>query len=398
MKRREAIAVISLATAMTLTACNKTDVVTEQPVEMTTEETTAEDAELTEDVVETEEKAETYKVEFKYAQNEEINAKVDEKVTVPEYEDTILLDTYYGSDYFSIESDSYYAENFETISAEEHEDGSATIIAKGTTTEATYGMVTRYSYDGTDMKAIFCYEPYGVEIEAEDFGLNFVIERDAEGNYEIVGLQDLAGNDCSDIIFYYGDVIGWSLTENATECDFEFGDEIYLSQDLVLYPVVKDMVDPDMETVDLSSGLWIKSFAGKAVQYSKTGKGKTSENGWYSKSGKVVNEDGSKEYNPESGEVEDSTPSDTDPSNPSNPSNPNKPDGKKPSGGNTGGNGGTGGNTTPGGGNGGGTGGNTPTSENPGGTENNNPAANPWGAPTSSGDGGMSESWSDVHW
>ena len=382
-----AVVLVAGSIVFTFTACGKTEAPVESPVaiEQTTdiavEDNDVADVDLIEDYNDigagTEsEVAETYKVEFEYCQNEDIEAKVDEKVTIPEYKETVLMQTYFSEENYTIADENEYAELFETVSEEENADGSTTIIAKGISEEATYGMVTRYSYDGENMKAVFAYKPYlgeNEEISPEDFGLNFVIEKDVDGKYKIVGLQDLAGNRADDIILYYGDVIGWSLTEKAEMVDFEFEDEIYLSQDLVLYPVVANAVDLNLgeETIATvmkdSEGIWIKSLAGTIVRYDTTKQGGKKESGWVSNGGKITKEDGSKEYNPETGTVEETKPSGDTPST-----------GKKP--GNSSGNGDKGGNTTPDGGK---TGGNTTPST-------------PSTPPSSGGDTSECESLPDV--
>ena len=106
----------------------------------------------------------------------------------------------------------------------------------------------------------------------------------------------------SDITLYNGDCIGWSLTKFANEVDFEFLDEIHISQDLTLYPVM-DTTNAAEQGEDLSVGKWMKTFNGKNVKLGDTFEG--SNIGYTIKEGKVIPNDSTKEVDPETGELKE---------------------------------------------------------------------------------------------
>lgn len=177
---------------------------------------------------------EEYTVSFENASNEKITAKDGETVVIPEYQRQHVIDMMVDTfDTFNPED----TENYTILEETENEDGSTTYLVSLSNEDITNGCTTQYSKDENgEIKAMFVYQP-NTPAAAEDFGLNFELIVDEEGNVSLEKIIDLNGNDATDITFYKGNVIGWGMQENVTTPDFEFGDELNISQDLTLYPV-----------------------------------------------------------------------------------------------------------------------------------------------------------------
>lgn len=177
---------------------------------------------------------EEYKVTFENSSNEEIKAKDGETVVIPKFERqrvkdmiSVVFDTFNPED----------TENYTILEETENDDGSTTYLVSLSNEDITNGCTTQYSVDENgEIKAMFVYQP-NTPAAPEDFGINFVLKVDKEGNVSLEKILDLNNNDVSDITFYKGNVIGWGMQENVTTPDFEFGDELNISQDLTLYPV-----------------------------------------------------------------------------------------------------------------------------------------------------------------
>lgn len=177
---------------------------------------------------------EEYTVNFLNSSNEEITAKDGETVVIPEYQRQHVIDMMETTfDSFDKED----TDNYTILEETENEDGSTTYIVSLNSEELTNGCTTQYSKDENgEAKAIFVYQP-NTTAAPKDFGINFVLKVDEEGNVSLEKILDLNGNDATDITFYKGNVIGWGMEENVITPDFEFGDELNISQDLTLYPV-----------------------------------------------------------------------------------------------------------------------------------------------------------------
>lgn len=177
---------------------------------------------------------EEYTVSFENASNEKITAKDGETVVIPEYQRqrvkdmiSVVFDTFNPED----------TENYTILEETENDDGSTTYLVSLSNEDITNGCTTQYSVDENgEAKAIFVYQP-NTTAAPKDFGINFVLKVDEEGNVSLEKILDLNGNDATDITFYKGNVIGWGMEENVITPDFEFGDELNISQDLTLYPV-----------------------------------------------------------------------------------------------------------------------------------------------------------------
>ena len=120
--------------------------------------------------------------------------------------------------------------------------------------------------------------------------------------------MNMTNIDVSDITLYNGDCIGWSVTKFANEVDFEFLDEIHLSQDLTLYPVM-DSTNAAEQGEDLTVGTWMRIYNGKSVKLGDTFEG--SNIGYTIKEGKVIPNDSTKEVDPETGELKEATKQET---------------------------------------------------------------------------------------
>lgn len=242
---------------------------------------------------------EEYKVTFENSSNEEINAKDGETVVIPKYErqkiKEIIAPVF---DNF----DSEDTENYTIHETTENEDGSTTYIVSLNSVELTENAVTQYSSDETGkVKAIFVYQS-SLETTPDQLALKFEITQKSDGSVSLDKIYDLFNNDVSDITLYNGDCIGWSLTKFANEVDFEFLDEIHLSQDLTLYPVM-DTTNAAEQGEDLSVGTWMRTFNGKNVKLGDTFDG--SNIGYTIVDGKIVPTDSTKEVDQETGELKE---------------------------------------------------------------------------------------------
>ena len=252
---------------------------------------------------------EEYKVTFENSSNEEINAKDGETVVIPKYErqkiKNIIAPVF---DNF----DSSDTENYNILETTENEDGSTTYIVSLNSVELTENAVTQYSSDETGkVKAIFVYQS-ALDATPDQLALKFEITQKEDKSVTLAKIYDIFDNDVSDITLYNGDCIGWSLTKFANEVDFEFLDEIHLSQDLTLYPVM-DTTNAAEQGEDLSVGKWMKTFNGKNVKLGDTFEG--SNIGYTIKEGKVIPNDSTKEVDPETGELKETPKQETNKSN-----------------------------------------------------------------------------------
>lgn len=309
-----AIVVIGGVIMFSFTACGKNQEV--EPTMSTTIETTVEpeteepgvvagglynaETELgngsTETAVE-----EEYTIKFKASSNEDIKAKDGETVVIPEYQrqhvKDMMIDTF---DTFDKED----TENYTVLEETENEDGSTTYLISIANEEITNGCTTQYSVDENGKaKAIFVYKPLDyADRLASDFGINFELRVDKDGNVSLEKIFDLFGNDVSDITLYRGDCIGWSLTKGAIEVDFEFLDELHLSQDLTLYPVMENTYDQDKE-MDTSDGYWVLGEANIPVKIGKSFE--KNDLNFDILDGALVSIDGKKVVDPKTGVVTD---------------------------------------------------------------------------------------------
>lgn len=248
---------------------------------------------------------EEYKVTFENSSNDEINAKDGETVVIPKYErqkiKDIIVEVF---DNFSPED----TDNYTVLEETENEDGSTTYIVSLNSVELTENAVTQYSSDETGkVKAIFVYQS-ALDATPDQLALKFEITQKSDGSVSLDKIYDLFNNDVSDITLYNGDCIGWSVTKFANEVDFEFLDEIHISQDLTLYPVM-DTTNAAEQGEDLSVGKWMKTFNGKNVKLGDTFEG--SNIGYTIKEGKVIPNDSTKEVDPETGELKEATKQET---------------------------------------------------------------------------------------
>lgn len=248
---------------------------------------------------------EEYTVNFLNSSNEEITAKDGETVVIPKFErqkiKDIIVEVFDNFD----ETDT---ENYNILETTENEDGSTTYIVSLASEELTENAVTQYSSDETgNVKAIFVYQS-SLETTPDQLALKFEITQKEDNSVTLDKIYDLFDNDVSDITLYNGDCIGWSLTKFANEVDFEFLDEIHLSQDLTLYPVM-DTTNAAEQGEDLSVGKWMKTFNGKNVKLGDTFDG--SNIGYTIKDGKVVPIDATKEVDQKTGELKEATKQET---------------------------------------------------------------------------------------
>ena len=248
---------------------------------------------------------EEYTVNFLNSSNEEINAKDGETVVIPKYErqkiKNIIAPVF---DNF----DSSDTENYNILETTENEDGSTTYIVSLNSVELTENAVTQYSSDETGkVKAIFVYQS-ALETTPDQLALKFEITQKEDKSVTLDKIYDIFDNDVSDITLYNGDCIGWSLTKFANEVDFEFLDEIHISQDLTLYPVM-DTTNAAEQGEDLSVGKWMKTFNGKNVKLGDKFDGKNI--GFTIKEGKVIPTDETKEVDQKTGELKEAPKQET---------------------------------------------------------------------------------------
>lgn len=252
---------------------------------------------------------EEYKVTFENSSNEEITAKDGETVVIPKFErqkiKDIIVEVF---DDFTPED----TENYTIHETTENEDGSTTYVVSLASLELTENAVTQYSSDETGkVKAIFVYQS-ALETTPDQLALKFEITKKDDKSVTLDKIYDIFDNDVSDITLYNGDCIGWSLTKFANEIDFEFLDEIHISQDLTLYPVM-DTTNAAEQGEDLSVGKWMKTFNGKNVKLGDTFEG--SNIGYTIKEGKVIPNDSTKEVDTETGELKEAPKQETNKSN-----------------------------------------------------------------------------------
>ena len=303
--RRKAITVISyLLILLVLSGCARTEADT--VAEPTSQEETIVEPTVTPSPTPTPAPVEEeYKVTFENSSNEEINAKDGETVVIPKYErqkiKNIIAPVF---DNF----DSSDTENYNILETTENEDGSTTYIVSLNSVELTENAVTQYSSDETGkVKAIFVYQS-ALETTPDQLALKFEITKKDDKSVTLDKIYDIFDNDVSDITLYNGDCIGWSLTKFANEIDFEFLDEIHISQDLTLYPVM-DTTNAAEQGEDLSVGKWMKTFNGKNVKLGDKFDGKNI--GFTIKEGKVIPTDETKEVDQKTGELKEATKQET---------------------------------------------------------------------------------------
>lgn len=306
--RRKAITVISyLLILLVLSGCARTEA--ETVAEPTSQEETIVEPTVTPSPTPTPTPIEEYKVTFENSSNEEINAKDGETVVIPKYErqkiKEIIAQVF---DNFTPED----TENYNILETTENEDGSTTYIVSLASEELTENAVTQYSSDETGkVKAIFVYQS-ALDATPDQLALKFEITQKSDGSVSLDKIYDLFNNDVSDITLYNGDCIGWSVTKFANEVDFEFLDEIHISQDLTLYPVM-DTTNAAEQGEDLSVGTWMRTFNGKNVKLGDTFDG--SNIGYTIVDGKIVPTDSTKEVDPETGELKEAPKQETNKSN-----------------------------------------------------------------------------------
>ena len=302
--RRKAITVITyFLTLLVLSGCARTEA--ETVAEPTAQEETIVEPTVTPSPTPTPTPIEEYKVTFENASNEEIKAKDGETVVIPKFERPKIKDIIAEVfDNFDPED----TENYNILETTENEDGSTTYIVSLNSVELTENAVTQYSSDETGkVKAIFVYQS-SLETTPDQLALKFEITQKEDKSVTLDKIYDLFGNDVSDITLYNGDCIGWSLTKFANEVDFEFLDEIHLSQDLTLYPVM-DTTNAAEQGEDLTVGTWMRIYNGKSVKLGNTFEGNNI--GYTIKEGKVIPTDDSKEVDPETGELKEVTKQET---------------------------------------------------------------------------------------
>ena len=313
-----AIIVIGGVLMFTFTGCGNKEtaevpVMSEVVVEMATEEDLgtvagglyAEDAELADG--QEAEISEEYTIDFVDAGNEDIEAEQGDTITIPEYERQKLINlipTVFDS--FNPES-----EDFEVLDTVENEDGTTTYHVALASSELTNNVTTQYSVDieTGKAKALFVYQvPMEIEVPAEDFGLTFEITQAEDGTVTVDKILDLYGNSVTDeITLYAGNCIGWSMTKWATDAvDFEFEDEISVSQDLNMYPVM-DLTHAAKEGEDLTQGVWVLSYNGTAIRMTDNFDGTTVTDVYQVKEGKLVDSTGKTVVDEESGVVTTAT-------------------------------------------------------------------------------------------
>lgn len=305
MQRKKITVITYLLTILVLSGCARTEA--ETIAELASQEETIVEPTVTPTPTPTPTPAvtEEYKVTFENSSNEEIKAKDGETVVIPKYERQKIkeiiapvFDNFDSSD----------TENYNILETTENEDGSTTYIVSLNSVELTENAVTQYSSDETGkVKAIFVYQS-ALDATPDQLALKFEITQKSDGSVSLDKIYDLFNNDVSDITLYNGDCIGWSVTKFANEIDFEFLDEIHISQDLTLYPVM-DTTNAAEQGEDLSVGKWMKTFNGKNVKLGDTFEG--SNIGYTIKEGKVIPNDSTKEVDPETGELKETPKQET---------------------------------------------------------------------------------------
>lgn len=307
--QRKAITIISYSLILlVLSGCARTEAETiEEPtskVESTVEPTVTPSPTPTPTSTSTPVEEE-YTVNFENASNEKITAKDGETVVIPKYErqkiKNIIAPVFDNFD----ETDT---ENYNILETTENDDGSTTYLVSLESVELTENAVTQYSSDDKgNVKALFVYQS-ALETTPDQLALKFEITQKEDKSVTLDKIYDIFDNDVSDITLYNGDCIGWSLTKFANEVDFEFLDEIHLSQDLTLYPVM-DATNVAEQGEDLTVGTWMRIYNGKSVKLGDTFEGKNI--GYTIKDGKVIPTDESKEVDQETGELKEAKKQET---------------------------------------------------------------------------------------
>lgn len=313
------IIVIGGVLMFTFTGCGNKDtadvpVMTESVVEMAEEEDGAiagglysEDSTI-EDGQEAE-VVEEYTIDFVDAGNEDIIAESDDMVVIPEYERQKLINLLptVFEDFKPDVEDLETLKLFEILEEKENEDGSKTYNVAIKSDTLTNNVTTQYSIDEETglAKALFVYQvPKEIEVPAEDFGLTFEVTQTENGTVTVDKILDLYGNDVSDITLYAGDCIGWSMTKWAEQTDFDFEDEISVSQDLNLYPVM-DLSNKASVGEDFSEGVWVLSYNGTAIKMTEKFDDTTVSDSYQVKDGVLVDSTGKTVVDEETGEVSD---------------------------------------------------------------------------------------------
>lgn len=255
--------------------------------------------------------AEEYTIDFVDAGNEDIIAESDDMVVIPEYERQKLINlipTVFDSfkpDVEELET----LELFEILEETENADGSTTYNVAIKSDTLTNNVTTQYSVDTETglAKALFVYQvPMEIEVPAEDFGLTFEVTKAEDGTVTVDKILDLYGNDVTYITLYAGDCIGWSMTKWADTVDFEFEDEISISQNLNMYPVM-DMTYAATEGEDITEGVWVLSYNGTAIRMIDNFDGTTVTDSYQVKEGVLVDSTGNTVVDSETGEVTEAT-------------------------------------------------------------------------------------------
>lgn len=306
------IIVIGGVLMFTFTGCANKEtaevpVMSEAVVEMATEEDLgtvagglyAEDTEIADG--QEAEISEEYTIDFVDAGNEDIEAEQGDTITIPEYERQkmmpLLPDIFEN---FTVDS-----EDFEVLEETENTDGSSTYLVKIVSDNIVQSVTTQYSVDieTGKAKALFVYQvPSEIEITAADLGLNFEVTVQEDGTVTVDKILDLYKNDVSDITYFNGTCIGWSMTKWANEVDFEFGDTISVSQNLALYPVM-DLTNAFKEGDDFEVGTWVNSYNGTAIQIGDTFDGTAFDAKYCVVDGKVIDKEGTTVVDTETGVV-----------------------------------------------------------------------------------------------
>lgn len=253
--------------------------------------------------------AEEYTIDFVDAGNEAIEAEQGDTITVPEYERQKLIDLIptVFEDFKPDVEDLETLELFEILEETENADGSKTYNVAIKSDTLTNNVTTQYSVDKETglAKALFVYQvPKEIEVPAEDFGLTFEVTQTEDGTVTVDKILDLYGNDVSDITLYAGDCIGWSMTKWADAVDFDFDDEISVSQDLKLYPVM-DLSNKASVDEDFSEGVWVLSYNGTAIKMTEKFDDTTVSDSYQVKDGVLVDSTGKTVVDEETGEVSD---------------------------------------------------------------------------------------------
>ena len=250
---------------------------------------------------------EQYTIDFVDAGNEDIIAESDDMVVIPEYERQKLINlipTVFDSfkpDVEELET----LELFEILEETENADGSTTYNVAIKSDTLTNNVTTQYSVDTETglATALFVYQvPSEIEVPAADFGLTFEVTKAEDETVTVDKILDLYGNDVTDITLYAGDCIGWSMTKWAEQTDFEFNDEISISQNLNMYPVM-DMTYAATEGEDITEGVWVLSYNGTVIRMTDNFDGTTVTDSYQVKEGNLVDSTGRTVVDSETGEV-----------------------------------------------------------------------------------------------